>query len=135
MDLIDEVHLVAPAGRCVLHIIEKLTGIVDLGARGRVDLDEIGESPGVYLLAGRTLPARVGPHPLLTVQSLGKETRHGGLADATDAAEKIGMVDTPFAQGKTQRADHGVLTQKLWECARTPFSRQHQITHEGPRSQ
>jgi hypothetical protein len=42
--LVDEVHLVAAAGRRVLHVVEQLARIVDLGARRRIDLDQVDEA-------------------------------------------------------------------------------------------
>ena len=58
--LVDEVHLVATAGRGVLHVIEQLARVVDLGARGRIDLDQVDEAAGVDLAAAGADAARLG---------------------------------------------------------------------------
>ena len=42
---VDEVHLVAAAGGRVLHVVEQLARVIDLGARGGIDFDEIDEAP------------------------------------------------------------------------------------------
>ena len=57
---VDEVHLVAAAGRRVLHVVEQLARVVDLGARGGVDLDEVDEAAGVDLAAGGADAAGLG---------------------------------------------------------------------------
>ena len=54
---VDEVDLVAAAGRRVLHVVEQLARIIDLGARGRVDLDQIDEAAGIDLAAAGAFAA------------------------------------------------------------------------------
>ena len=41
--LIDQIHFVATRCRGVLNVVQQLPGIVDLGSRRRIDLDEIDE--------------------------------------------------------------------------------------------
>src|SRR6185312_14026553 len=53
--LVDQVHLVAATGGRVLHVVEELAGVIDLGAGGGVDLDEIEETPGIDLAAAGAL--------------------------------------------------------------------------------
>ena len=50
---VDEVDLVAAARRRVLHVLEQLARVVDLGARGGVDFDEIDEAALVDLACRR----------------------------------------------------------------------------------
>ncbi len=45
MHLIDEVNLEATPTWRVLHIVEKLSRVFDLGARRRVNLQEVDETP------------------------------------------------------------------------------------------
>ena len=54
MNLVDEVHLVSRARRRELHVLQQLARVVDLGARCRVDLDQIEvalETPDEDLIA------------------------------------------------------------------------------------
>jgi hypothetical protein len=55
---VDQVDLEAPAARCVLHVVEQLAGILDLGAAGGVDLDQVDEAAFIDLAAHRALAAR-----------------------------------------------------------------------------
>ncbi len=55
---VDQVDLEAPATRCVLHVVEQLTGVLDLGAAGGVDLDQVDKAALVDFTAHRALTAR-----------------------------------------------------------------------------
>ena len=43
VDFVDQVYLEAAPGRRILHVVEQFPGIVNLGFRCRVDLDQIDE--------------------------------------------------------------------------------------------
>ena len=82
MHLVDQVHLVAPPGGRVLHVIEQVAGIVDLGLRRGIDLDEVDETPLVDLPARAARAAGFRSDALLAIQGLRQDARDRGLADA-----------------------------------------------------
>src|SRR6184192_1562222 len=128
--LVDEVHLVAAARRGVLHVVEELAGVVDLRARGRIDLDEVREASGVDLEAARTDAARLGPHTGLAVEAFGEDARDGGLADAARAGEEKRVMHAAALERVDERAAHVLLPRELGELLRSPFARQRGIAHE-----
>ena len=93
MHLVDEVDLVPALGRLVLYVLEDFPGVVDLGPRGGIDLDEVDEPALVDLAAGLALAAGAAGDALLAVEALGHDSRNCRLADAARAAEEVGMVD------------------------------------------
>ena len=127
--LVDEVHLVAPARRRVLDVVEQLAGVVDLGARGRIDLDEIDEAALVDLAAGRADAAGIRAHAALAVQGFREDARDGGLADAARAGEQERMMNLAAVEGVGERTQHVLLPHHLREALRPPFSRQYDIAH------
>ncbi|MNT86967.1 hypothetical protein D3C72_2273270 [compost metagenome] len=58
MHFVDQVDLEAPAAGGVLHVVEQLAGVLDLGTAGGVDLDQVDEAPFIDLAAHRTLATR-----------------------------------------------------------------------------
>src|SRR6185437_13479516 len=122
--LVDQVHLVAAAGGRVLHVVEQLTRIVDLGARGRIDLDEIDEAPGIDLTAGRALAAWRRGDAGLAVEAFRENERDGGLAHSPGTGEEEGVVDTAGVERVHERPTHVVLPDQLGEGPRPPLARQ-----------
>ncbi len=55
---VDQVDLEAPSARRVLHVVQQLAGVLDLGPARGVDLDQIDKTPLVDLAAHRTSTAR-----------------------------------------------------------------------------
>ena len=87
MHFVDEIHLVAATGRRVLHIVEQLARVIDLGARRGVDLDQIDTAPGLNFTAAATLQAGLSADAALAVQTLRQNARHRSLADATSTGK------------------------------------------------
>ena len=96
---VDEIDLVAAARGRVLHVVQQLARVIDLGARGGVHLDQIDEAPGIDLAARRAFPAGLGAHALLAVQALREDSRDGRLADAARAGEQ----ETRGARGRSSK--------------------------------
>ena len=65
--LIDQVHLVAATGRCVLHVLQQLAGIFYLGAASGIHLDQIDKAVLGNLDTGGTLATGLGANARLAV--------------------------------------------------------------------
>src|SRR5262249_1174270 len=127
--LIDEVDLVAAARRRVLHVVEQLAGIVDLGARRRVHLYQVRKAAGFDLAAARALETGLGRDASFAVETLGENARDRGLADTTGAGKQERMMYAATLEGIHKRPAHVVLTDELGEGPRTPFACQRGIAH------
>ena len=119
---IDQVDLEAAGRRRVLHIVEQLARIIDLGARGGIDLDQIDAAPGIDAGAAGALTARFGTDTAFAVQALGQDARHGRLAHAAGAGKQVSMMQTAARQRVAQRPQHVLLAGHFAEAARTPFT-------------
>ena len=104
--LVDEVHLVATAGRRVLHVLQQLAGVFHLGAAGGVHFDEIDEAAFVDLAAHRAAATGRGADAGLAIQALGQDPRDGGLAHPAGTGEQIGVVQPLVVQRIDQRLEH-----------------------------
>ena len=100
---VDEVDLVAAARGRVLHVLEQLARVIDLGARRGVDFDEVDEAALVDLLAGAHLPQGVAVTPVSQLRHFGEDARDGGLADAARAGEQEGVMHAALRQRIAQR--------------------------------
>ena len=103
---VNQVDLEAAARRRVLHVVQQFAGIFYLGAAGRIDLNQVNETPLVNLTAGGALPARLGTYPPLTVQAFGKNTRDRGFTHTAGAGKQIGVVQPVVIQRVDQRLQH-----------------------------
>src|SRR5205807_6464648 len=121
--------LVAAAGRRVLHVVEQLAGIVDLGARGGIDFQQIDATPGVNLAAARAFAAGLGGYAGFAVQTLRQDTGDGRLADAARAGEQERMVHAPGLERIDQRTPDVLLPDQLGKFLRAPFARQRGVAH------
>ena len=129
---VDQVDLVTPAGRRVLHVLQQLAGIFHLGAAGGVDFDQVDEAAFINLAAHRALAAGRGADAGLAIQALGQDTRDGGLAHPAGAGKQVGMVQALAVQGVDQGLEHVGLADHLAEAARAPFACKNLITHRKP---
>ena len=129
---VDQIDLEAPAARRVLHVVEQLTGVFDLGAAGRVHFDQIDETPFVDFPTYRAGAARGGADAGLAVQALGDNPRNGGLAHTAGTGEQVGVVQALAVQGVDQGFEHMGLADHFAERARTPFTCKNLITHGKP---
>ena len=87
MHFVDQVDLVtAPAG-CVLHVIEQLASVFNLGAAGGVNFDQINKAAFVDFPADRALPAGGCADAGFAVQAFGQNPRNSGITDPTSAGK------------------------------------------------
>ncbi len=124
---VDQVDLEAPAARGVLHVIEQLTGVLDLGPARGVDLDQVDEAAFIDLTAHRALATGRRSDTCFTVQAFGDDPRDGGLADPARPGKQVGVV-----QPLDQSLEHMGLADHFAERARTPFTCKNLITHRKP---
>ena len=127
--LVDEVHLEAAARRRVLNVVEQLARVVDLGARGGVDLDEIDEPSRIDGRARRADAAGLRNDARLAVQRFREQARDGGLADAARAREQIRVMQPVVRERIGERLHDVRLPDELLEPPRPPFARQNRVTH------
>ena len=127
--LVDQVHLVAAAGWRILHILQQLTGVLNLGARSGIHFNQVDKTAFIDFFTGTAFPAGCGTDPLLTVQGLGKDACDGGLANTAGTAEQVGMVQAVIIQRVDQCTLHVVLADQLGKIAGAPFTRKNLITH------
>ncbi|MBV6417113.1 MAG: hypothetical protein CMLOHMNK_01750 [Steroidobacteraceae bacterium] len=127
---IDEIHLAAAGRGRVLHVLEQLARVVDLGARRGIDLDQVDEAALVDGPAGRTRTAWFGRHPGLAVQALREDARDGRLADTARAREQERMVHAVVGQRVRQRPDDVLLPHEVGEAAGAPFACECGVAHE-----
>ena len=92
MHLIDNIDLETGTGGHVLGVIQHLAHVVDAGIGSRVELNQIDETPAVYLLAGAAFTARCGSDAGLAIQRFGKNPRNRGFANTARACEQVSMV-------------------------------------------
>ncbi|CDF96207.1 hypothetical protein BN844_1507 [Pseudomonas sp. SHC52] len=129
---VDQVDLEAPTARGVLHVVEQLAGVLDLGSAGGVDLDQVDETSFVDFPADRTLATRRRSDTGFTIQALGDDPCNGSLAHAAGAGEQVGVVQPLTVQGIDQSLEHMGLADHFAERARTPFTCKNLITHRKP---
>ena len=128
---VDEVDLESPPRRTVLHVLQQLAGVIHLGARGGVHLDQIDEAAFINFCARGALATGHGRHTLFAIQALGKDAGNGGLADAARTGEQERMMQAIFIQRVDQGTLYMLLTDQLREQARSPSAREDHITHIG----
>ena len=118
--LVDDVDLVAAAGRREERLLPQLTGIVDTTVAGRVDLDDVDRTGAVVgqRAARDADAARLGRRALLAVERAGQDAGAGRLAAAARPGEQIGMVQPAAAQRLRQRLGDVLLPDDLGEGPR-----------------
>ena len=129
--LVDEVHLVATARGGVLDVLEQFAGVVDLGARCRIDLDQVDEPPLVDFTAGSTDAAGRRGDAGFAVQALGKDARNRRLAHSAGAREQEGMMNTVGGERVREGAQDMFLPRELLEAPRAPLACQSGVGHLG----
>jgi len=108
--LVNQVNLVATTGRCVLHVIQQLAGILHLGTGGRIHFNQDNKAAFLDLGTGRALATGLGGDTLFTVETAGQNTGNGGFADTTGTGEQVGMVQAFVIEGIDQGFEHVPLS-------------------------
>ena len=132
VDFVDDVDLVAGDRRLVAHRLDDLADVVDAGVGGGVHLDDVDVAAfhdGGVVLAdlGHVDGRRVDLAGDGIVEGAGEDAGGGGLADAADAGEHVGLRDAAGAEGVGERADHRLLADEIGEALRAVFAGKHAI--------
>ena len=127
---VDQVHLVAPPRRCVLHVVEQLTCVIDLGARGRVHLYQIHEPPFVDFPTSAAFAAGRRRYARFAVQGFGEDARDRRLADPARPGKQKRMVHATRLERVDERPHDVLLSGELTEIARPPFASESEVGHE-----
>jgi hypothetical protein len=129
---VDDVDLVAGDGRLVARRLDDLADVVDAGMRGGVHLDHVDMAAfhdrGAMLAELRHVDG--GPVDLAgqgIVEGAGEDAGGGGLADAADAGQHVGLRDAAGAERIGQRAHHRLLADQVGEARRAVFPGEHPI--------
>src|SRR3990167_554641 len=132
MHFVDQVDLEASTARRILHVVEQLAGIFNLGAAGSIDFDQVDKTAFINLFTNRTDAAGRRADAGLAIQALGNNSRNRGLAHTTGTREQIGMVQSLAIERINQRLEHMRLANHFVERARTPLACKNLITHRNP---
>ena len=126
---VDQIDLVARMARCVLDVVQQFAGLVDLGARGRIDFDQIDHAPLIDFKAGAAHTARPTRYALFTVERLGQHPRQRSLAHPARAGEEIGVMQAATVQRVDQGLEHVRLPDHFGKVARPPLACKDLIAH------
>ena len=129
MNLVDDDHPVAVAGRPVAQHFLELADVVDPGVGCRVDLDDVEARASGDLLTGDAVTAWLGRRSLLAVDRLGQEARRRRLADAADPGKDISVSQCSGGEGVVQGSDDRILADDVGEGLRSPGAGQYLIGH------
>jgi hypothetical protein len=129
--LIDDVALVARLIGREVELLAQTAGVIHAAVRGGIDLDDIRAAPFGDLAAEATRVVGLGREPSFrllrialtqAVDRLGQQSGGAGLANATRAAEQIGMANPPGGQLVLQGPHDILLPPNLSEQLGAPSS-------------
>ena len=130
---VDDVDLVARAGRRIAHAVVDLAHVVDAGVGGGVHFQHVHVPAFHDRLAMHAEHRHVDGRPLhravrqFVIQRAGENPRRGGLADPAHAGQDPGLRNAPGLERVRNGAHHGVLADQIVETGRAVFARQHAI--------
>ena len=131
MHFVNQIDLVPALCRSILHIVQQLPGVFYLGARGRINFQQVDKITLINLAAALTLPAGGTGHPFFTIQALGQDARNGGFAYPASTAEEIGMMQPSLLQRVDEGSQYMLLAHHLVKIMGAPFACQYLICHLG----
>ena len=131
MHFVDDVDLVARIDRRVSRAAQQVAHVVDASVGGRVEFEHVGVAAfhdGCAVHAWRVeLHRRLADIGCFVVQRPRQQARRCRLAYAADAGEHEGVRDATGAECIGERADHGLLPDKVLEPGRTVLAGEHLI--------
>ena len=133
VDFVDDVDLVAGAGRRVAHAVIDLAHVIDAGMGGGVHFQHVHVPAFHDRLAMHAERGHVDGRALdrtirqFVIQRAGENPRRGGLADPAHAGQDPGLRNTPGLERVGDGADHGLLADQVVEAGGAVFARQHAI--------
>ena len=129
MHLVDNIHLIAPLRRRILHFVNNLTDVVHTVIGRRVNFHDIHRRMRLYRLTHGTCPARTLRAWILAIHRFGKYFGNRRLTGASRPAEQIGMPDTICFYLVAERSHNMLLPFYIRKIFRTVFSIQSLIRH------
>ncbi len=129
MHLVDEVHLVATASRRVLRVFNQVSDIIHAGMRGRVQFNQVDETPDRDILTGAAFAARGRCDPGFAVETARQNARNGGFADAAGPGKQIRVMQPVVVQGMHQCFADMLLPHHFVEGGRTEFAVENFMSH------
>jgi hypothetical protein len=118
---IDNENFIATQGGEIFNIFPEFPNLVDAAITGAVDLQDIKAMSLGNLQAGLALVARRRRGTVDTVQGLGQDAGHRGLADPPGPAKEIGMGHPSQFQGIFQGTGDMFLPHNFVEILGSPF--------------
>ena len=111
MHLIDDEYTVAAVGGLHLHLLDDRAHVLDAVVRCGIELDNVHRPVFVEAAARITFVAgfAVGS-AVLAVDGFGEDARTGSLADATGAAEQVGVSQTVLGNRIFERGGESLLS-------------------------
>ena len=128
MHFVNQIDLVASAGRFVLSVIEQLTCAVNAVIRRRIHLYQVEKSTSFNVLAKTALATRLCRHTCLTIEAFGKNSGDRGLTDTANTGKQVSMVQPTRLERIDQRFDDMVLSNQIRKGLRPPLAGEHLIT-------
>ena len=95
MNLVNNINLVFPFCRRIIHLFDNLPDTVHAIVGCRINLDYIHAGSCCNGSADRTFPTRTAIHRMLTIDRFRKDLGNCGLTGSTGSAEQIGMRSPP----------------------------------------
>ena len=129
VDFIDDENLVTIPGRRIPCVLTQLADIVDAGIGGGVDLEHIHALARGDLKTGRALITRCYSRSLKAIQTFGKDSGGGCLANSTRSRKQIGMPDAVHLDGILEGLNDRLLTNDILEYLRPELSGNDLILH------
>ncbi len=139
VDFVDDVDLVARAGRRIAHAVVDLAHVVDAGMGRGVHFQHVHVPAFHDRLAMHARHRHVDGRALhrsvrqLVIQRPGENPRRGGFSDPAHAGEDPGLRNPPGLERVRNGPDHGVLADQVLEAGGAVFPRQHAIMLAGLR--
>ena len=124
---VDDVDLVAVAGRQVLRRLAQRAHVVDAVVRGGVDLLDVDVVAGGDLHARAADAARFGGGAFLAIERPGEDPRGRRLPAAARAGEEEGMRHPAALQGVDQGPDDVLLPRQILEALRPVLSSEDEV--------
>ena len=129
MDFVDQIDLVARTRGRILHVLQQFPRVLDLGARGRVNLEQIHTTPLGDLHTGAATATGFRTDAGLTVQAFGENSRDCGLAHAARAGKQVRVMQAVVVQRVHQRLQYVFLAHHFAETTGPPLACEYLIGH------
>src|SRR5688572_11021316 len=132
MDFINDVNLVARAGRGVSAGFAKFADLLHAVVAGAVNFEHVQRAAFSDFLAARIIFVEVDFGAVGAIEAFGENSRDGGFAGAAWTAEQVGMSDPLLFNGARKGLRNMLLAYHILEALRPIFSSYDLIRHVEP---